>query len=205
MSVDLSQFLQTFFEESFEGLETMESGLLELDSEQPDRETLHNVFRAAHSIKGGAGTFGLTAVSDFTHRMETLLDRLRDGTQAVTADRVNVLLNAVDCLRCMLEAIQQDQPLDAEAISDAQSRLDQELAGGVSTGAQAMGNGDPNGMAAAGSDAIHTGGNPSGKGGDTVDQGGGGDGGLPGGGGAGGRRGGWWIRFEPQPHLFATG
>ncbi|MFP4648749.1 MAG: chemotaxis protein CheA [Halorhodospira sp.] len=206
MSVDLSQFLQTFFEESFEGLETMESGLLELDSEQPDRETLHNVFRAAHSIKGGAGTFGLTAVSDFTHRMETLLDRLRDGTQAVTADRVNVLLNAVDCLRCMLEAIQQDQPLDAEAISDAQSRLDQELAGGVSTGAQAMGNGDPNGMAAAGSDAIHTGGNPSGKGGDAVDQGGGGDGGLPGGDGAGGRRrGGWWIRFEPQPHLFATG
>ncbi len=186
MSVDLSQFLQTFFEESFEGLDTMESGLLELDPEQPNSETLNNVFRAAHSIKGGAGTFGLTAVSDFTHRLETLLDRLRDGTQSVTADRVNVLLNAVDCLRGMLEAIQNEQELDADALSNAQKRLDQELAagdggGGASATAPAT---EPATPPAAPQPSA---GNPSPGGGD------------------GTSRGGWWIRFEPEPHLFATG
>ncbi|WP_200260665.1 Hpt domain-containing protein, partial [Halorhodospira neutriphila] len=130
MSVDLNQFLQTFFEESFEGLETMESGLLALDSQQPDPDTLHNVFRAAHSIKGGAGTFGLTAISDFTHRMETLLDRLRDGEQAVTAETVNALLAGVDCLRGMLEAIQAGREVDAEALQSAQARLDAQLGQG---------------------------------------------------------------------------
>ncbi|MCG5527402.1 MULTISPECIES: chemotaxis protein CheA [Halorhodospira] len=181
MSVDLSQFLQTFFEESFEGLDTMESGLLELDPERPDPETLNNVFRAAHSIKGGAGTFGLTAVSDFTHRMETLLDRLRDGQQAVTPDAVNVLLNAVDCLRSMLAAIQSDQALDADAISTAQRQLDEQL-GQTPTGTASGASG------------------PAGDtGGDRGSAGGGGDATPPSGGG------GWWIRFEPQPHLFATG
>ncbi|ABM62931.1 chemotaxis protein CheA [Halorhodospira halophila] len=182
MSVDLSQFLQTFFEESFEGLDTMESGLLELDPESPDPEALNNVFRAAHSIKGGAGTFGLSAVSDFTHRMETLLDRLRDGKQAVTPDCVNVLLNAVDCLRGMLVAIQSDQTLDADAISTAQQRLDEQL------GQAPVGGGGATGAAAG----------PTAGGGDA----GGDDAPPPRGGGGGG---GWLIRFEPQPHLFATG
>ncbi len=182
MSVDLSQFLQTFFEESFEGLDTMESGLLELDPAQPDAETLNNVFRAAHSIKGGAGTFGLSAVSDFTHRMETLLDRLRDGKQAVTPDAVNVLLSAVDCLRGMLAAIQNDQALDADAISTAQRQLDEQL-GQVPAG-----------------DAVPA--PPQGAGGGHTA---GPEGTPPRGSGPGGGGGGWWIRFEPQPHLFATG
>lgn len=124
MSIDLSQFLQTFFEESFEGLDTMEAGLLDLDPGAPDGDTLDTVFRAAHSIKGGAGTFGLSAVSDFTHGMETLLDRLRSGEQQPDEESVNALLSAVDCLRAMLEAIRAEEEPDGDAIRAAQARLD---------------------------------------------------------------------------------
>ncbi|BAU56369.1 signal transduction histidine kinase CheA [Halorhodospira halochloris] len=196
MSVDLSQFLQTFFEESFEGLDTMESGLLELDPQQPDKENLNTVFRAAHSIKGGAGTFGLTAISDFTHRMETLLDRLRSGEQAVTAEAVSALLSAVDCLRSMLEAIQADQQLDSDALSAAQRSLDEQLAIGSSgTGSNGKDGGaasspgaDSNGAAAGG-----------------ARSGGDGSAGAGGGKGNGDNHHGWRIHFEPEPHLLTTG
>ncbi|HEC12661.1 MAG TPA: chemotaxis protein CheA, partial [Acidiferrobacteraceae bacterium] len=67
MSLDLSRFRKSFFEESFEGLEAMESGLLHLDVGQADPESINNVFRAAHSIKGGSGMFGLDVVTSFTH------------------------------------------------------------------------------------------------------------------------------------------
>jgi two-component system, chemotaxis family, sensor kinase CheA len=74
MAIDMAQFHQVFFEESFEGLDAMESGLLNLDLGAVDAEAINTIFRAAHSIKGGSGTFGFTVVSDFTHVMETLLD-----------------------------------------------------------------------------------------------------------------------------------
>ncbi len=79
MSIDMAQFHQVFFEESFEGLDIMESGLLNLDMGDVDSEAINTIFRAAHSIKGGSGTFGFSAVSDYTHVMETLLDEMRDG------------------------------------------------------------------------------------------------------------------------------
>ena len=139
MSVDLDQFMQTFFEESFEGLDTMEAGLLALESDEPDPEILHNVFRAAHSIKGGAGTFGLTAVSDFTHHMETLLDRLRDGEQAVTQDTIRVLLKAVDCLRGTLEAFSAGDEPDGEALASAQAELEGELGNAAPAGGETDG------------------------------------------------------------------
>ena len=75
MSIDLSQFFEVFFEESFEGLDAMESELLNLTPGEADSETLNTIFRAAHSIKGGSGTFGFTSVSDFTHVLETLLTK----------------------------------------------------------------------------------------------------------------------------------
>jgi two-component system chemotaxis sensor kinase CheA len=77
MGIDVSQFHQVFFEESFEGLESMESALLELSRGSDDPELIHLIFRAAHSIKGGSGTFGFSAVANFTHVMETLLDEMR--------------------------------------------------------------------------------------------------------------------------------
>ena len=86
MSIDMQQFQQTFFEESLEGLDVMETGLLEMDPSAPDAEAINAIFRAAHSIKGGAGTFGFEPISQFTHVVETLLDDLRSGSrQADTA------------------------------------------------------------------------------------------------------------------------
>ena len=99
---DLSQFYQVFFEEAGENLDRMEQLLLGLDIERADDETLNAVFRCAHSIKGGAATFGFADVAELTHRMETLLDRLRRHELAPTAPMVDVLLASGDALRAQL-------------------------------------------------------------------------------------------------------
>ena len=90
MSVDLSQFHQVFFEESFEGLDVMESQLLDLQPGDVDGETVNTIFRAAHSIKGGAGTFGFMQISDFTHVVETLLDEIRAGQRSMEQHYVDL-------------------------------------------------------------------------------------------------------------------
>jgi two-component system, chemotaxis family, sensor kinase CheA len=77
MNIDMSRFYQVFFDEASEHLAAMEGLLLDLDVESPDLEMLNAIFRAAHSIKGGAGTFGFTDMAQMTHVLETLLDRLR--------------------------------------------------------------------------------------------------------------------------------
>ncbi|WP_245395052.1 chemotaxis protein CheA [methane-oxidizing endosymbiont of Gigantopelta aegis] len=123
----MAQFHQVFFEESLEGLDIMESGLLNLDKDNMDAETINTIFRAAHSIKGGSGTLGFTVLSDFTHLMETLLDEMRDGRRQVSHKAVNVLLGAVDCLREMLDAIQQGQVIDKHAVAEHKQQLQQEL------------------------------------------------------------------------------
>ena len=84
MSIDLSQFFEVFFEESFEGLDTMEAELLNLVPGEEDLETINTIFRAAHSIKGGSGTFGFNSVAEFTHVLETLLDQIRQGERPST-------------------------------------------------------------------------------------------------------------------------
>ncbi|OUS29666.1 chemotaxis protein CheA [Gammaproteobacteria bacterium 45_16_T64] len=106
MSIDLSQFHQIFYEESFEGLDSMESCLLEIDCDDADLESINTIFRAAHSIKGSSGTFGFADVADFTHVLETLLDQVRDGSRKLQPDHVDLLLQSVDCLRAMLGQLQ---------------------------------------------------------------------------------------------------
>ncbi|WP_438971107.1 chemotaxis protein CheA [Methylophaga sp.] len=123
MSIDVSQFHQVFFEESFEGLDVMEMGLLSLSEGEPDIETINTIFRAAHSIKGGAGTFGFTAVSEFTHGLETLLDEMRNGERDITTESVNVMLEAVDVIRNMLNAVQQEAEPDDDRIAEVAGHL----------------------------------------------------------------------------------
>jgi len=106
MSVDLSQFHQVFFEESFEGLDAMENALMELDPDDIDNETINTIFRAAHSIKGGSATFRFNVVADFTHVLETLLDEIRDGARGITQDTIDLFLQSVDCLRDLLTSSQ---------------------------------------------------------------------------------------------------
>ena len=114
MSIDLSQFIPTFLEECFEGIDLMEASLLNL--EQGDEETINSIFRAAHSIKGGAGTFGFNHVTEFTHLVETLLDEMRDGRRGVAHKDIEILLDSVDCMRLLIEAIRDDCSYDDSKI-----------------------------------------------------------------------------------------
>jgi two-component system, chemotaxis family, sensor kinase CheA len=107
---EMEEILKVFFAESFECLDAMEAGLLTLD-EGADRETINTVFRAAHSIKGGAGTFGFMEISQFTHSVETLLDEMRSGLRAVSPDAVQALLHSVDVIREMTRSAQAKQPI----------------------------------------------------------------------------------------------
>jgi two-component system, chemotaxis family, sensor kinase CheA len=100
--IDLSQFYQVFFEEAGENLDRMEQQLLSLNVEAPDDEELNAIFRCAHSIKGGAATFGFKDVAELTHQMETLLDKLRRHELVVTPPMVDVLLQSGDALRAQL-------------------------------------------------------------------------------------------------------
>jgi two-component system chemotaxis sensor kinase CheA len=106
MAIDISQFYQVFFEESAEHLAVMESLLLKLDIEHPDQEDLNAVFRAAHSIKGNAATFGFADMANLTHILESLLDRVRKGELSLSTDMVECLLASADLLRLMLSAHQ---------------------------------------------------------------------------------------------------
>jgi len=129
MSIDISQFHDVFFEESFEGLDAMESGLLNLDIGAADIDAINTIFRAAHSIKGGAGTFGFMAVSEFTHVMETMLDETRNGEREVTAELTNLFLESVDVLREMLTAVQQKTDTDDVRIGNVRNKLEAMMAG----------------------------------------------------------------------------
>ncbi len=100
--IDLSQFFQVFFEEAGENLQTMEQMLLELDVSAAADEELNAIFRCAHSVKGGAATFGFNDVAALTHQMEALLDKLRRHELAPTTQMVDVLLAAGDALKSLL-------------------------------------------------------------------------------------------------------
>lgn len=113
MSIDISQFHAVFFEESLEGLETMEKGLLSLSPESiPDKELINAIFRAAHSIKGGSGTFGFSEISEFTHVLETYLDLIREGRCVLQEESIELLLKSCDCLRDMVIALQRGQDIN---------------------------------------------------------------------------------------------
>ncbi len=126
MSMDLSEFHDIFFEECNEGLVVMETGLLSLDN-GTDVEEINSIFRAAHSIKGGAGSFGFMGISEFTHLMETLLDEMRDGRRCVTQNIVDLLLQSVDILRDMVTAAQEEDEADEETIAEVKVNLDKML------------------------------------------------------------------------------
>ena len=127
MSIDLSRFHQTFFEESFEGLDIMEAALLKLDVGNADAEIINTIFRAAHSMKGGAGTFGFMEVSAYTHLLETLLDQMRGGQRAVNAHDVDLLLRSVDVVRNLLGAARDGTAVDTENVIHMRRELEATL------------------------------------------------------------------------------
>jgi len=137
MKIDLSQFRQTFLIESADHVASMETGLLELRSAPADVELLNSIFRSAHSIKGGAGSFGMTNLVRFTHSLENLLDRLRSLEMQATDEVIDIMLRSVDVLRGLLaadadaampaeglklneqiEALVSDEPAEKEAVTE---------------------------------------------------------------------------------------
>jgi two-component system chemotaxis sensor kinase CheA len=135
MTLDLTQFHESFFEESFEALGSMEAALLELDVGDADAELINTIFRVAHSIKGGSATFGFSEVATLTHTLETLLDQLRSGRRQIQPEIVDVLLRSVDMLRTMLTATRKKQPVDAELAAVLHAELQAIMQGAASVGA----------------------------------------------------------------------
>jgi two-component system chemotaxis sensor kinase CheA len=123
--MDLSQFTQAFFVEAIELLAEMEQLLLELDVESPDSEQLNAIFRAAHSIKGGAATFGFTALTETTHLLENLLDRARHGELSLSAPMIDAFLETKDALQEQLTAYQAGKEPASERVAQICAVLQQ--------------------------------------------------------------------------------
>ncbi|MBP2197448.1 chemotaxis protein CheA [Pantoea cypripedii] len=117
MSMDISDFYQTFFDEADELLADMEQHLLGLDPQEPDSEQLNAIFRAAHSIKGGAGTFGFTVLQETTHILENILDGARRGEMALSTDIINLFLETKDIMQEQLDAYKTAQEPNAESFN----------------------------------------------------------------------------------------
>jgi two-component system chemotaxis sensor kinase CheA len=123
MTIDMSQFFQVFFDEAEELLAEKEKLLLAIDIDAPDAEELNAIFRAAHSIKGGASTFGLTDMTEVTHILESLLDKIRKGEMALTAEHVDAFLIAKDILKMQLDGHRLGSHVDQDAVGDVRMLL----------------------------------------------------------------------------------
>jgi two-component system, chemotaxis family, sensor kinase CheA len=126
---DLSQFYQIFFEEAGENLDQMEHMLLNLNLETADDEELNGIFRCAHSVKGGAATFGFSDVAELTHQMESLLDRLRRHELSPNSAMVDVLLESADASRSLLARHQAGNVGEAIPTADLVHRISELAAG----------------------------------------------------------------------------
>ncbi|MBE9561725.1 MAG: chemotaxis protein CheA, partial [Proteobacteria bacterium] len=126
-TIDLTQVRDLFFEESFENLDVMESSLLDLEIGTFNEELINNIFRAAHSIKGGAGIFHFDDIVTFSHNAETLLDEVRDGKHTIDQTLIDLLLRAGDILRMMLLASKDKVEYDDQTMQSCQNELQKAL------------------------------------------------------------------------------
>ena len=124
MSGDLSEFNDAFFAESAELVQTMEEGLLQLEQSPGDLELLNHIFRAAHSIKGSSGMLGFTAVTEFTHKVEGLLDKLRNAQIVVTEAVMTALLQATDGIKSLVEAAHTGRGADPELVESLKAKIE---------------------------------------------------------------------------------
>jgi len=123
MTIDMSQFYQVFFDEADELLAEMEKLLLAIDVSAPDSEDLNAIFRAAHSIKGGAATFAFNDITEVTHMLESLLDRIRKGEMALTPEHVDAFLVSKDSLTMLMDGHHHGSSVDQAAVDSVCQRL----------------------------------------------------------------------------------
>ncbi len=128
--LEMDEVRAVFLEECGENVDLLESGLLQLGEGESDPEMLNGIFRAAHKIKGGGATFGFQSLSELTHHMETLLDQMRSGQREVIEGDLEILLQAVDVLRDMLESCNNGGTDDHEKKAEMESKLEALVAAG---------------------------------------------------------------------------
>ncbi|HEY9217339.1 MAG TPA: Hpt domain-containing protein, partial [Phenylobacterium sp.] len=136
----------TFFQECEELLTELESGLLAMERGAKDSETINAVFRAVHSIKGGAGAFGLEELIRFAHVFETVMDELRAGKIALTDDVAKILLRANDVLADHVQAARSggtvEQGRSTNMLEELQSLIGAEAAAALDEALEASGEED---------------------------------------------------------------
>ncbi|MGC8853916.1 MAG: chemotaxis protein CheA [Halothiobacillaceae bacterium] len=127
--MDLREFLGSFFEECDELLQQMEQDLLALEAGEGTPARIDNIFRVAHSIKGGAGTFGFAVITEYTHALENLLDAIRQGERPINAGTIKALLESVDVLRAMLAAEREGKAVERAQMEASLAQIHRLLAG----------------------------------------------------------------------------
>lgn len=123
MALDMEQLRKMFYEECRENLEVLEDVLLNLDPEHVEEESINTIFRAAHSIKGGAGTFNLLDISEFTHGVEAYLDLVRNQERSLSAETIDLLLKSGDCIHSMLEGHEQGSEVNQDLKQEVSQKL----------------------------------------------------------------------------------
>ncbi|MCG9596377.1 chemotaxis protein CheA [Vibrio sp. Isolate25] len=176
MALDMEQLRKMFYEECRENLEVLENVLLNLDVTSLEQESINTIFRAAHSIKGGAATFNLFDISEFTHSVEAYLDLVRNNERELTAETVDLLLKSGDCIQSMLEGHELGRAVDTELQKEVSAQLQRLL------GAEAI-NSEPESGSLMSSlenndEALSD---------------------------ASGNAGDWLVTFEPHPEMFFSG
>jgi two-component system chemotaxis sensor kinase CheA len=122
--IDMQQFHGAFLDESAEHLDEIEQVLMDFDNGQQDSEGLNQIFRAAHSVKGGAGIFGFDALISVTHIMENLFDKARKGEYQLTPTVINELLSVVDALRQLLDSYREGEPVNWGVVAESTKKIE---------------------------------------------------------------------------------
>lgn len=127
ITIDMSQFHGVFFEECFECLDAMESGLNALDLEKVDLDQVNSIYRGAHTIKGGSATFGFNAAAEYAHTLEKQLNEMRNGATTITPPIRDILLNVINTFRIVITDLQNKQDANDDTTKhqdDLQAELD---------------------------------------------------------------------------------
>ena len=135
--MDMSEYKGEFVNEAREHLEILNQSLLDLEHDQSNTDLLNNIFRAAHTLKGSSATMGYTNVNTLTHRMENVLDAIRQGVAEATSATMDTLFDCFDTLEIMVDAIDSDEVSDVD-VSELASRLEALLTEGVENGRESI-------------------------------------------------------------------
>lgn len=118
----MDELVKVFMEESEDEIRELESGLIRLEEDKEDEDTINRIFRAAHTIKGSAGLVGFDSVSNYTHTLENILDRIRKKDLTITKKLISTMLASVDFLKRLIAACSEGEEIDEKRLSSSYNR-----------------------------------------------------------------------------------